>query len=417
MSDGSGAAAAALVLLPFLLACPSTTEEGSTVGSVPMQAEGLGTGGLDRGEALGPFLADHWSFPIAPQGPAPEGWSTTEADLDPTSCGACHPQQFADWQGTLHADAFSPGFAGQLIEGSLAEPRSLRHCQTCHTPLAEQQPVLANGAPSPHFDPALRHQGMVCATCHVRGHERFGPSRRADLPPLPASLPHGGFSARDEFEESRFCAQCHQFFGQQGPSGRPVQNTFVEWRESPHAGAGETCQSCHMPDRAHLWKGIHDPETVRGATRVSLELTSTEGAEISALLSLASTGVGHMLPSYVTPRIFLQIVQLDAAGEELPETEETFVVGRQVDFSRNVDIFDTRIPPGERATLSYRRARAQGATELLGRVSVHPDYHYRGVFASLLPGLRDPEARRLIGEALRRASDSVYVLDEVRRPF
>ncbi|MES9944225.1 MAG: hypothetical protein ABW080_04625 [Candidatus Thiodiazotropha sp.] len=28
-------------------------------------------------------------------------------------------------------------------------------------------------------------------------------------------------------------------------------------------GRGQTCQSCHMPDRAHLFHGIHDPDMVR----------------------------------------------------------------------------------------------------------------------------------------------------------
>ncbi len=385
------------------------------MGSVPMQEDaGLGEAGLDREETLGPFLEAHWRFPIPPQGDPPEGSSALEAALDPASCGACHPKQLAEWEGTLHAGAFSPGFAGQLIEGGLAAPQSLRHCQTCHTPLAEQQPVLADGTPSPHFDPGLREQGMVCATCHVREHVRYGPPRRAELPPPPEVVPHAGFEVREEFEQSRFCAQCHQFFGQRGPSGRPVQNTFVEWQASPHAAAGETCQSCHMPDRAHLWRGIHDAETVRAATETTLTVIAANDEAVEAELVFTSKGIGHMLPTYTTPRIFMRIAQVDRDGEELPGTEETFTVGREVDFEKMEDVLDTRIPPGESATLRYSKARAEGATALVGRVTADPDFHYRGVFASYLPTLEDPTAKRLIAEALRRASESVYVVEEVR---
>jgi hypothetical protein len=416
VSPRQGLLALAVAALSFL-ACPSANEAGSGIGSVPPAPGGLGEGGLDRSETLGPFLAEHWSLPIPAQATGASNALGLETDLDPRACGACHPKQFAEWQGTLHAGAFSPGFAGQLIEGKLAKARSLRHCQTCHNPLAEQQPVLVDGTPSPHFDPALRRQGLVCAACHVRNQVRYGPPRQAGLLPTPEPLPHDGFVAREEFEESRFCAQCHQFFGQQGPSGRPIENTFVEWQASPHAAAGWTCQSCHMPDRAHSWRGIHDEETVRGATRVEFSVAPAEGERISAELVLESVGVGHMLPSYVTPRIFLLIAQTDASGEILPATEETFEIGRRVNSHTNEDVFDTRIPPGEAATLRYAHPRNRRAAGLVGRVTVHPDFHYRRVFASLTKRLKDPEALRLIHEALEDATDSVYVLEEVHRPL
>ena len=169
-----------------------------------------------------------------------------------------------------------------------------------------------------------------------------------------------------------------------------------------------------MPDRKHLWRGIHDPETLRAATETTLTLIPSSPATVEAELVLASKGVGHMLPTYTTPRLFMRIVQVDRDGEELAGTEETFTVGRKVDYRKNEDVFDTRIPPGESATLRYSRARAGGAEAVVGRVSVDPDFHYRGVFESYLPTLEDPTAKRLIAEALSRASKSSYVVEEVR---
>ena len=35
----------------------------------------------------------------------------------------------------------------------------------------------------------------------------------------------------------------------------------------PQASRQVTCQTCHMPDRRHLWRGIHDPAMVAAASR------------------------------------------------------------------------------------------------------------------------------------------------------
>ncbi len=374
------------------------------------------TGGvLERERVLGPFLAEHWVLPIPAQGPSPEGFTAAETSLDPEVCGACHPVQYAQWRTSLHAAAFSPGFAGQLIEGQLSSPASIRHCQTCHAPLSEQQPVSSLGSKQPGYDPLLRGQGIVCAACHVRGHRRYGPPRRAALPPLVQPVPHGGFEEKDEYRESRFCSPCHQFFDDPGVEGKPVENTLAEWRDSPQAKRGIGCQDCHMPDRAHLWRGIHDPEMVRGGVEVYLEIEEAEGGRLRGALRLVNTGVGHAFPTYVTPRVFLHLFQLDAVGVEVEGTRVEGTIGRELDYTTDPfgEIFDTRVLPGEAARIVYDLPRAPQADAIVGRVVVDPDYHYRGVFASLLETLHHPEARRLILEASRRVSDS-YVLSETR---
>jgi len=225
---------------------------------------------------------------------------------------------------------------------------------------------------------------------------------------------HAGFHARAEFEQSRFCAGCHQFFDDPGVNGKPLENTWVEWRASPQAAQGRTCQSCHMPDRAHLWRGIHDAEMVRRA--VDVEMTAAVQAEsLSASLALHNRDVGHRLPTYVTPRIFLALWQEDAAGEEIDGTRRERAIGREVDFDSWTEVMDSRIPPGGAALLEYHQPRAPTARRLVGRIRVDPDFHYRGVFHWLLGTLSDPEARSRIRQALKRAETSSYVLWEGRR--
>ncbi len=372
-----------------------------------------------RERVLGPFLSAYWQLPVSPQTPVPAGFAAAEASLDPAMCGACHPRQYEQWKTSLHAAAYSPGFAGQLIEGGLAHPAEIRSCQTCHAPLAEQQPYDAALRAESHFDPALRAQGLVCGGCHVRQQRRYGPPRRPDLPPVSGPLPHAGFEVREEFQQSRFCAPCHQFFDDAGVEGKPLENTYAEWRRSPQAAAGRSCQSCHMPDRAHLWRGIHDPEMVRSAVEVNLAAQALDGPVLRAALRVANRDVGHAFPTYVTPRVFLAIWQVDAGGAELVGTRLEAVIGREVDLGSDPmrEIFDTRLLPGESVELAYALARHAAAVALVGRVTVDPDYHYRGVFASLLETLSDPRARELIALAHRRSRESSYVLAEFRRPL
>jgi hypothetical protein len=374
----------------------------------------------ERALLLGEFLDRHWkTLPLAPQGAAPEEWSPAERSLDPEHCGSCHPQQLAQWRDSLHARAYSPGFSGQLVEGTLAAPDQVRACQGCHAPLGEQQAWNASLAPEPDFDPSLRDRGLVCAGCHVRAHRRFGPPRRPGMAEPGDDAPHAGFTQRTEFQQSRFCAPCHQFFDDPGPNGKPAENTFREWQASPFATAGRQCQSCHMPDRAHSWRGIHDPDFVRAAVDVELIGSSVEGERIGAGLTLRSRDVGHFFPTYVTPRVILALWQQDGQGRELDDTREELTIGRRIDFGSQPpsEVFDTRVPPRGTARLNYARPRHAQAAELVGRVTVDPDFHYRGVFETLLETLTDPGARARISEALRRTSESIFVLSEVRQPL
>jgi hypothetical protein len=403
------------LLFGLLLAIGACRESGGEV-SAP-------AGGVDpvpsteRERVLGPFLAEHWRLPVAPQGEPPAAYSEAERSLDPATCGACHPKQYAEWSTSLHSAAYSPGLAGQLIEGELAHPSEVRSCQSCHTPLAEQVPFTPALEPNPEFDPELRAMGLPCAGCHVRAHRYFGPPRRADAAPAAEPIPHGGFEVREEYLDSRFCAECHQFFDDPGVNGKPIENTFAEWQQSPQAAAGRQCQDCHMPERAHLWRGIHDPEMVRQAVDVDLVGVDLARDGLVGSLVLLNRDVGHAFPTYVTARVFLAIYQVDANERELPGTRIEGTIGREVDFGLGVEIFDTRVLPGESVRLDYALPLSEGSEGLVGRVTVDPDHHYRGFFDLLRTSFGHPEAREMIEAARRQISGSRYTLTEIHRPL
>ncbi len=298
----------------------------------------LGATGAVGADAIQEFLGRHWRQPLGPQGPPPARFSPLEASLQPESCGTCHPSQHADWMTSLHSKSTGPGVAGQLVEMLESDPQSALGCLACHAPLAEQAPLVADGAgtrPNPVYDRSLGAKGLVCAGCHVRAHQRFGPPRRdgsltSEVPRDP--LPHGGVTRTPAFLSSEFCRGCHQFTPDGlALNGKLVENTYNEWKASRFAREGVQCQDCHMPDRRHLWRGVHDPDMVRSG----LTITATAGGRrarpgetATATLSVTSTRVGHAFPTYVTPRVVLRAELLDAAGQVVAGSRAAKVIAR-----------------------------------------------------------------------------------------
>lgn len=366
------------------------------------------------------FLDGHWQSPISPQGPAPARFSAIEKALDPESCGACHPAQLADWKTSLHSRSMGPGLIGQLAEMTRSDPESARLCLSCHAPLAEQQPdVPGRGGlvKNPAFDRGLQRRGLVCAACHVRKHERFGPPRRdgslgSNAPR--ASLPHNGVTRTVAFLHSEFCSSCHQF-GSDGfaLNGKLFENTFEEWKSSPAARRGVQCQDCHMPDRRHLWRGIHDPEMVKAGVEISLKTDQPRyrpGESVQATLTIASVNVGHYFPTYVTPKVVARARLVDAAGQTVAGSVEERAIGREVTLDLSREIADTRIRPGGRWTLPYRRRLDRPGLRLAVTVTVFPDEFYTRFFESLLKsgaGGGTQEIREAL-EATRRSPFEIF---------
>lgn len=361
------------------------------------------------GESVDEFIARHWRTPLAPQGPAPARFSPLEASLEPEACGTCHPAQYADWRTSLHAASFGPGVAGQHAELLAADPAAAIACQDCHAPLAEQK-SLAPGdgrfVANPVYQPALRARGVVCAACHVRGNERFAPpprdGGRATTAPG-AFPPHNGVTRSPAFLRSEFCRGCHQFApGALALEGTLVQNTYEEWRASRFARAGKQCQDCHMPDRRHRWRGIHDEAMVRSGVTIDADATPE-----TITLRVRNTGVGHAFPTYVTPLVVLRADTLEADRTPVAGARVERLIGRRVtlDLTRQLD--DTRLPPDAETTLAYARPRAPRSARL--SVVVYPDAFYTEFFETLLrQGAGRGEAQ--IREALAAARRSAFTL-------
>lgn len=400
--DAPAAPAAGLVLLALAV--------------LTVFAVGAPPAALNAGEADAPGQG-YWTLPLVPQGEAPAQWSEVERSLAPEACGECHVPQYEQWRTSLHAKSFSPGLVGQLLTFDAQQTAS---CMECHAPLAEQRQAFeaarARGTAHLASGQALAAAGNGCAGCHLRGHRRYGPPRRdtgATGQSDPAA-PHGGVYRDVFFERSEFCVACHQFPQAYAVNGKPLQNTHVEWQASPQAARGITCQGCHMPDRKHLWRGIHDPETVAAGLAARF-FAAAEGARFE----LTNSGVGHAFPTYVTPKAVMHAVALDAAGKPRPKTAVSYVIQRVVRFSggRWVEHSDTRLFPEVTAVLELPW---QGSDRIRMWLEVHPDDYYdHQVYDQLLGGLpAQGAAARLISRADSLAGASRYRLfeTELKRP-
>ncbi|HEV7923543.1 MAG TPA: cytochrome c family protein [Thermoanaerobaculia bacterium] len=216
-----------------------------------------------------------------------EAWALSDAQYPSAKvCGECHPNQYKQWSLSSHAYAsLSPMFNKfeQKIN-NLASGTINYFCVRCHasvgTSLGEQRDIA-------WWDrsPASK-EGITCVTCHRVGegygktngarritpggiHEPiFGPfetsgglkaisnARWYQLlvspdQPTRAMEPDGTKWIRihqtaiqsDIITQSELCAPCHQV---QVHPGIKLETVWEEYRNSPAAREGITCQQCHM---------------------------------------------------------------------------------------------------------------------------------------------------------------------------
>ena len=226
-------------------------------------------------------------IPNPPPDKNPNAWADSDKQYPSARvCGECHPRQYEQWSLSSHAYAnLSPMFNKfeQKIN-DLASGTINYFCVRCHasvgTSLGEKRDIA-------WWDrsPASR-EGITCVTCHRAGegygkyngarritpgsiHEAvFGPfdttggikaishamdygilvsPDQPDRPPDPDGKKwiriHQAAVRSDILVQSEFCAVCHQV---QVHPGIKLETVWEEYRNSPAAKEGITCQQCHM---------------------------------------------------------------------------------------------------------------------------------------------------------------------------
>ncbi len=155
---------------------------------------------------------------------------------------------------------------------------------------------------------------------------------------------------------------------------------------------------------------------VRSGVSIDAVTPRIERGLVRAALTVRNTGTGHYFPTYVTPKVVVEIMQEDDSGHAIAGTRREVVIARQVPLDLSHEIADTRLAPGAHTALDYAQPRQRGATKLLYRVSVEPDAFYTGFYRALLAA-GTGKGEGLIRRALAESLASRYTLFEQHHPI
>lgn len=394
--------------------------------------------------------------------------TTVDPDWRPLpaeTCMRCHPSQFRDWSDSPMAHAGDNTWVFDLFDGTGtasgdsgwtytrdsvhagANPAS--ECRSCHQPegwIAEPYSAMSAGSggvsceichriaevdPTQTDTPGLWAGAVRMATDDSLGTVQFGllgdvdyeaPEMRAAYAPDLGAL---------------VCAACHQ--DRNDPDGDGdfsdgvvSEPTWDEWLASPYADPASpdyaTCADCHMgaSDERYVCSTIdlerpagqvrsHD---IRGTTpafleqAVAVELdTSVEDGELVVHVAVTNVGAGHHVPTGVTVRNAILLVEatgadgpLEAIGDQVVDDlggvgdpEQGYWAGLpgKVFAKRNHDadgagpvfyteatglVSDTRIPALATDTSTYRFALPRRG----GNVAIEARVVYRRAFRAVV---------------------------------
>lgn len=345
------------------------------------------------------FLAQHWDNNLPNPIPVDH--------LNPDNCRSCHASQWEEYKGSIHFKSMESGVLWQLQS---MDHLARKDCYQCHSPFPEQtnywndyldNPNNYNTAGNPHFS---QRQGIVCATCHIRGSNFYGPTLSGNASPgYKGAIPHN-LNIRKEFEDEKFCIKCH-VTPREGKkvSGKYLMDIYEDWKttqfssDKQDGSSYRTCQNCHMPGREHSWKGIHDRDFVRGAVDFRFDSGSS-------VLEIFNHGVGHKFPAYSVPRIEIRVV--DARGI----TRFQKFLGWKLDIFLKKELEDSRILANETRKILIPRFKERGHKII---VFIHPRAHYENSFKYTFENLalNQWEIKEL-GKAIRSIDKSTYILWE-----
>ena len=186
-------------------------------------------------------------------------------------CAACHERVFAEWQGSHHQISYLNPEVRKL-----SDDFRNKECQACHLP----RPVFQTGLLERTLPRVARPaEGVDCLTCHLAANgDLLARNARPDVPCQPKASP--------EMTSVALCETCHN-----------QHKTTDQWRASPYAAQGTTCNDCHMPEvgqsgRSHVFAGAHDIAMLRRAGEFEVAVKDSE-----VLLRLTNVGAGHSFPT------------------------------------------------------------------------------------------------------------------------
>jgi hypothetical protein len=310
--------------------------------------------------------------------------------LDPTSCGLCHPDQLADWENSpmqkagintwvhdIYAGNGSSGGMGGFVylrDSVWAKTNPASECSSCHQPESWiPNPFSALEGPDDFGYPSEHAtHGISCDVCHKVAdvdvskinHPGIYPGAVTFTKPYNDQVQYGllgdttyhnpmmGPSYQPQLS-AEVCGTCHQDKNDPHENGSfdgvISEPTYTEWFESPYGNPNSdmfaSCLDCHMlpNDATNACDVLFPPlEREPGSLRSHMILGSTpayldnsaellmdasiEGNELQVAIDVFNNGVGHHLPTGVTVRNCILLVEaFDTNGNALVFTGEQVV--------------------------------------------------------------------------------------------
>ncbi len=295
-------------------------------------------------------------------------WPSPISGTSEGACGNCHPVIVSQWITNAHGGAISnPRFFSmyngtdvsgtvQVAPGYLDDfPDTAGNCANCHASGAGVDGYLTTNMNDVRD---VVTAGVHCDYCHKVGGAYLNPATGSVYPNVPGAQsqrvlrpPEGDdifFGPYDDIHDpdtylpvmtqSQFCAPCHQF----SFWGTPIYESYQEWLSSPYAGAGVTCQDCHMPPTGDTYFALpevggreHPPERIPshlqlGATNVellqntvSMTLSARQVADnLRASVTITNTDAGHHVPTDFPARNMILLVRAtDDRGRDLVQVD------------------------------------------------------------------------------------------------
>ena len=318
------------------------------------------------------------------------------------ACATCHTLIHQYWSESAHArSATSPAYLAGLeaAVAAASDKQAVRvNCVWCHAPT-----VLLSG--DYELKQQITREGVSCDFCHtVKDVDLARAGRPFEL--SPGNVKRGPLQyAKSKFHETEYsplhkssallCAACHEY---RNPLGVAVLSTYTEWRQTPYAMRGVTCQECHMPlvpgttvpaalgpggyvINLHRIVGGSNPSKLSVGLDLKIDsVTRTSGAADVQVL-VTSSRVGHAAPGGFANRALVLAVGVESASGELLNRRER-VYHRTLQDAAGQELVtvadlmlkaaregeDTRIQSGESRAERFTVPIPEGAKAIVARL-------------------------------------------------
>ena len=215
-------------------------------------------------------------------------------------CASCHPKQYREWSVSQHAySQLSPLMVSmQIALNKGTSSTTGDFCVRCHTPIGSD---IGEPAGLSNLDrhPVSR-EGITCVVCHrmsapyrkvagrlgidrgdifdsVKGAQGNSEMSRVLSDPKTYRVNtnrddvgraiHAEVEKFPELEDPSFCGSCHEVYT---PNGFRVHEVLSEYRNSPAAAQGISCNDCHMGKEQGIPSGYEQgPGAVVGGEMTS----------------------------------------------------------------------------------------------------------------------------------------------------